>query len=100
MTKHRLLACLLVLCLLLGSVPAGLAEGGSGSSSDLVQLIREKLNRNNTAEETAPEAPAADAAPGSAGIYQAADGPQRPPERAGRDGCGRRPRRFISMAVQ
>ena len=47
MTKHRLLACLLVLCLLLGCVPAGLAEGGSGSSSDLVQLIREKLNKNS-----------------------------------------------------
>ena len=45
MTKHRLLACLLVLCLLLGSVPAGLAEGGSGSSSDLVQLIREKKHK-------------------------------------------------------
>ncbi len=76
MTKHRLLACLLALCLLLGCVPAGLAEGDSGSSSDLVQLIREKLIQQKNEEAAAQEEPAADASSETAPAQEGETAPE------------------------
>ena len=57
MTKHRWLAWLLILCMVLSCVPAGLAEGGS--SSDLLDRISTILNKTKPTATPAPtEAPA------------------------------------------